>query len=99
MVARPPWAAAGATCILFTTGRGTPLGFPVPTVKISTNSALAQRKPGWIDFDAGVVLDGGFEAAEQALAARVLAIAGGAETAAERNDEREIALWKRGVTL
>ena len=46
-------AAAGATIILFTTGRGTPLGFPAPTIKIATNSALAAAKPGWIDFDAG----------------------------------------------
>ena len=92
-------AAAGATAILFTTGRGTPLGFPVPTVKIATNSALALRKPGWIDFDAGCVIDDGFEAAEAALLDTVIAIAGGAETAAERNGEREIALWKRGVTL
>ena len=46
-------AAAGATVLLFTTGRGTPLGFPAPTLKISTNSALAQAKPRWIDFDAG----------------------------------------------
>ncbi|WP_420138973.1 UxaA family hydrolase, partial [Sphingomonas sp.] len=50
-------AAAGATAILFTTGRGTPLGFPVPTIKIASNSDLAARKPGWIDFDAGQVLD------------------------------------------
>jgi altronate hydrolase len=45
-------AASGATMLLFTTGRGTPLGFPVPTVKISSNSDLAKRKPQWIDFDA-----------------------------------------------
>jgi altronate hydrolase len=92
-------AAAGATVILFTTGRGTPLGFPVPTVKIASNSDLAQRKPGWIDFDAGQVLTDGFEAAEEALIDRIVAIASGAETAAERNGEREIAFWKRGVTL
>ena len=92
-------AAAGATAILFTTGRGTPLGFPVPTIKISSNSTLAQRKPGWIDFDAGTVLDQGFEGAETALLDRLAAIASGAETAAERNGEREIAIWKRGVTL
>ncbi|GAA0679645.1 altronate hydrolase [Sphingomonas insulae] len=92
-------AAAGATAILFTTGRGTPLGFPVPTVKIASNSDLAARKPGWIDFDAGAVLAEGFEAAEAALIARICAIASGAPTAAERNDEREIAIWKRGVTL
>ncbi|QNQ09536.1 UxaA family hydrolase [Sphingomonas alpina] len=92
-------AAAGATAILFTTGRGTPLGFPVPTIKIASNSALAARKPGWIDFDAGRVLTEGFERAETALADMLCAVASGAETAAERNGEREIAIWKRGVTL
>ena len=92
-------AAAGATAILFTTGRGTPLGFPVPTIKIASNSELARRKPGWIDFDAGTVLDQGFEGAEATLLDRIAEIASGAETAAERNGEREIAIWKRGVTL
>lgn len=91
--------AAGATLILFTTGRGTPLGFPAPTMKIATNHALAERKPGWIDFDAGTVLDVGFEAAEAALVEAIVAVASGAPTAAERNGEREVALWKRGVTL
>jgi altronate hydrolase len=92
-------AAAGATIILFTTGRGTPLGFPVPTVKIASNSGLAERKKGWIDFDAGAVLSSGFDRAADALAARIVAIASGETTAAERNGEREIAIWKRGVTL
>ncbi|MEA3010693.1 MAG: altronate hydrolase [Sphingomonadales bacterium] len=92
-------AAAGATLILFTTGRGTPLGFPVPTVKIASNSALARHKRGWIDFDAGQVLKDGLEEAAELLAHRVAAIASGEETAAERNGEREIAIWKRGVTL
>ncbi len=92
-------AAAGATVILFTTGRGTPLGFPVPTIKIASNSALAARKPNWIDFDAGQVLNEGFTAAEDALAGLIGRVASGAETAAERNGEREIAIWKRGVTL
>ena len=92
-------AAAGATIILFTTGRGTPLGFPVPTVKIASNSDLAARKRGWIDFDAGTVLSDGLDAVAEALAARIAAIASGEESAAERNGEREIAIWKRGVTL
>ena len=91
--------AAGATLILFTTGRGTPLGFPAPTIKIASNSALAVRKKGWIDFDAGEVLALGFDAAADALTARIAAIASGEATAAERNGEREIAIWKRGVTL
>lgn len=92
-------AAAGATVILFTTGRGTPLGFPVPTIKIASNSDLARRKPGWIDFDAGAVLADGFERAGAALLDRIGAVASGEQTAAERNGEREIAIWKRGVTL
>ncbi|MES2988886.1 MAG: altronate dehydratase family protein [Pseudomonadota bacterium] len=92
-------AAAGATAILFTTGRGTPLGFPVPTIKIASNSDLAARKPGWIDFDAGQVLEDGMDMAADALLARIAEIASGKPTAAERNGEREIAIWKRGVTL
>ena len=92
-------AAAGATLILFTTGRGTPLGFPVPTVKIASNSDLAARKVNWIDFDGGSVLDQGLEQAGAGLLAELAGIASGRETASERNGEREIAIWKRGVTL
>ncbi len=91
--------AAGATVILFTTGRGTPLGFPAPTVKIASNSALANAKPGWIDFDAGTVLTGGMDAAGAALLNHIIAIASGETTAAERNGEHDIAIWKTGVTL
>lgn len=92
-------AAAGATIILFTTGRGTPMGFPAPTIKIASNSALAARKAGWIDVDAGQVLTHGADAADATLLETLIAVASGAETAAERNGEREIAIWKRGVTL
>lgn len=92
-------AAAGATVILFTTGRGTPLGFPVPTIKIASTTALAERKRGWIDFDAGRVLEEGIEPVADGLLARMASIASGQPTAAERNGEREIAIWKRGVTL
>lgn len=92
-------AAAGATMILFTTGRGTPLGFPVPTVKIASNSALAEAKAKWIDFDAGRVLYEGAEAVSDAFTDYLLAVASGEQTAAERSGQRVIALWKRGVTL
>jgi len=91
--------AAGATIILFTTGRGTPLGFPAPTLKIASNSVLAQRKAGWIDFDAGTVLDAGFDSAADALLELIAATASGAPTRAEANEERDIAIWKSGVTL
>jgi altronate hydrolase len=93
-------AAAGATLILFTTGRGTPLGFPVPTLKIASNSDLAQRKPGWIDFDAGRLIAGEpVEALERDMLELIVETASGRPTRAERNDEREIAIWKLGVTL
>jgi altronate hydrolase len=92
--------AAGATVILFTTGRGTPLGFPAPTLKLATNSGLAQRKPHWIDFDAGRIASGAdLDDTAAALMRLVLDTASGQPTRAEENDEREIALWKRGVTL
>jgi len=92
-------AAAGATMTLFSTGRGTPLGSPIPTLKLATNHDLAQRKPGWIDFDAALVLDEGMDAATDALMTRICAIASGEPARNERNGERDIALWKRGVTL
>lgn len=92
-------AAAGATLTLFSTGRGTPLGSPVPTMKLATNHGLATRKPGWIDFDAGSVIDRGIEVTTDALLDRICAIASGEPARNETNDEREIALWKRGVTL
>lgn len=91
--------AAGATVILFTTGRGTPLGFPAPTLKIASNSALAERKRSWIDFDAGTVIEDGLERATEDLLQLVIETASGRLTRAERNDEREIAIWKGGVTL
>ncbi|MGH7616963.1 MAG: UxaA family hydrolase, partial [Gemmatimonadaceae bacterium] len=93
---------SGATVLLFTTGRGTPLGFPVPTIKVSSNSEIAAKKPHWIDFDAGAVLDGSKTMAqlEDDLFALVLAVASGDTLANnEKSDYREIAIWKDGVTL
>lgn len=92
--------ASGATVLLFTTGRGTPLGFPVPTLKISSNSALGAAKPHWIDFDAGRVLAGvSMDAAAEELLQLVVDTASGKLARNEHNDEREIAIWKGGVTL
>ncbi|MEO8620171.1 MAG: altronate dehydratase family protein [bacterium] len=94
--------ASGATVLLFTTGRGTPLGFPVPTIKISSNSEIAARKPHWIDFNAGALLDGTQTMDELAdeLFAYVLDVASGNKrTNNEQHGYREIAIWKDGVTL
>jgi altronate hydrolase len=93
--------SAGAHMILFTTGRGTPLGLPVPTLKISSNPSLAARKPGWIDFNAGELLRDGVSPVQVAsdLIAMVLETAGGRPSRNEINGYREIAIWKEGVTL
>ena len=100
MVAVTNLTAAGCQIILFTTGRGTPLGAPVPTVKISTNARLAAKKPHWIDFDASPILDGiGFDELTDRLLDYVLSVANGAQTRNEVNGYRDIAIFKDGVTL
>ena len=94
-------AASGAHLILFTTGRGTPLGGPVPTLKISSNTRLYDLKPGWIDFNAGVLLDGiPLNDLAYDLFCLLLKIASGeAKAKNEVNGYREIAIFKDGVTL
>lgn len=93
-------AAAGANAIMFSTGRGTPLGSIVPTVKISSNSALAEKKSGWIDFNAGDILFGTpTDDAVLALYNELLDIAEGKPTSCETRGDKQIALLKRGVTL
>ena len=100
LVASTALAAAGCHMVLFTTGRGTPFGTCVPTVKLSTNSALAQKKPGWIDFDAGTLLGGdSMDALSQKLLQFVLQVAEGAGTKNELLNDRQIAIFKNGVTL
>ncbi len=92
--------AAGANLILFTTGRGTPLGFPVPTLKIASNSSLATSKSRWIDFDAGALLNGqSMQDLSNNLWKKILSTASGEPARNEENDYREIAIWKTGVTL
>lgn len=93
---------AGAHVLLFTTGRGNPMGFPVPTLKISSNSDLAARKPQWIDFNAGSLAEGtqSADVLTQALWRQILEVASGRlEAKNETRGQREIAIWKDGVTL
>src|SRR5690554_8612 len=101
LVSTTALTAAGAQLILFTTGRGTPFGAPVPTVKISTNSTIYKKKADWFDFDAGSLLSGN---SMEELAAKlfnyVLKMASGEiKTRNEENNYREIAIFKSGVTL
>ena len=97
MVAVTNLVAAGCHIVLFSTGRGTPLGGPVPTVKIATNSALAEKKPEWIDFNAGPMLAG--EDLADELFAYVVKVANGEETNNEKHGYREISIFKEGVVL
>ena len=100
LVASTALAASGCQIVLFTTGRGTPFGSFVPTMKISTNTPLATNKPGWIDFNAGVLAQ---DESMDSVAARfidfVLAAASGEPVNNEKNGYREIAIFKQGVTL
>ena len=88
--------ACGCHMVLFTTGRGTPLGGAVPTLKIASNTVLAEKKPHWIDFDAF-----GPDVQEKAdeLLQLIIEVANGKETKNEINGCREIAIFKNGVTL
>ena len=101
LVASTALAAAGCQLVLFTTGRGTPFSTFVPTLKVSTNSDLARRKPQWIDFDAGVLLDGtSMEELLQRFIAYIIDVASGKErTTAEVHGNAEFAIFKNGVTL
>ena len=100
LVASTALAVSGAQIILFSTGRGTPFGCPVPTIKISSNTPLAQRKSGWIDFDAGRLLDGmTLDELGNELLEKVLETASGEPTRNERNGFHDLAIFKKGVTL
>lgn len=100
IVSTTAMTAAGAQIILFTTGRGTPLGAPVPTIKIASNTGLARKKAGWIDFDAGAVLESGTDFLCPRLLQLIADVASGRKkTKNELNGYREIAIFKNGVTL
>ena len=93
-------SAAGAHMILFTTGRGTPLGAPVPTVKIATNNELAKKKENWIDFNAGRLLNEEARTVTNDLLQYVVKVASGEiRTKNELNGYAEISIFKDGVVL
>ncbi len=100
IVACTALAASGVHIILFTTGRGTPLGAPVPTVKVATNTNLATRKANWMDFNAGRLVDGEtMESVQEEFFDYVLSVASGRKTLNEINGYKEISIFKDGVTL
>ena len=100
LVASTALAAAGAHIVLFTTGRGTPFASPVPTMKISSNSALASKKNNWIDFNCGVLTeDTTLEQLSEQLFDYVLEVASGSPVKSEQAGFHDMAIFKQGVTL
>lgn len=92
--------AAGANIILFTTGRGTPLGASVPTIKVASNSRLAKRKSNWIDFNAGELIESNdFENMTEEIFKLLIDIASGRQTKNEQNGYRDISIFKDGVIM
>ena len=100
LVSSTALAASGAQIVLFTTGRGTPFASPVPTVKISTNTALSEKKQNWIDFDCGGIADDETICdCSERLFSYVLEVASGTKVCAETAGYHDMAIFKRGVTL
>lgn len=101
LIASTALAVSGAHIVLFTTGRGTPFGAPVPTLKIASNSELASKKQNWIDFDAGILAFGAKpDDVTNALYDLVRDVASGKkQTKTEQNGIRDLAIFKTGVTL
>ena len=100
LVAATALASCGCHIVLFTTGRGTPFGTFVPTMKIATNPDLARRKQNWIDFSAGQLVEGRtMQELVPEFIDKVLSVASGEQARNEANDYREISIFKNGVTL
>lgn len=99
LVASSALAAADCHLVLFTTGRGTPFGSFVPTVKVATNSTIYNHKKHWMDFNAGPLLEQPMNVILEAFIEKVIAVASGEKTRNEANGVREIAIFKTGVTL
>jgi len=100
LVASTALASAGCQIVLFTTGRGTPFGTFIPTMKISTNSNLYKNKQNWIDFNAGELVDGtDMKTLVKKFTEKIIAVANGEKTRNEENGYREISIFKNGVTL
>jgi len=100
LVAATALASAGCQLVLFTTGRGTPFGTFVPTMKIATNPTLAARKPNWIDFSAGQLVEGRtMQELLPEFIEKILRVASGELARNEENGYREISIFKNGVTL
>ncbi|MGK0468091.1 MAG: altronate hydrolase, partial [Clostridium sp.] len=100
LVASSALGAAGCQMVLFTTGRGTPFGSFVPTMKISTNTQIYKLKPHWIDFNAGsLVQDKSLEDLTEEFIQYIIEVASGKLINNEKNNFRELAIFKSGVTL
>ncbi|WP_136604283.1 UxaA family hydrolase [Paenibacillus dokdonensis] len=99
LVASSALAASDCHLVLFTTGRGTPFGSFVPTVKIATNNELFAKKGHWMDFNAGPLLEQPISEILEQFITYIIEVASGRKTRNEHNEVRELAIFKTGVTL
>ncbi|GHT85241.1 altronate hydrolase [Bacteroidia bacterium] len=100
LVASTALASSGCHLVLFTTGRGTPFGTFVPTLKVSTNTNLYQKKPHWIDFNAGTMVENeAIKDVSERFTDYIISVASGEKVNNEKNAYREIAIFKTGITL
>lgn len=99
LVAASALASSDCQMVLFTTGRGTPFGAYVPTVKVATNNQIFERKGHWMDFNAGQLLERPMEDVLKDFVQKIIQVASGEQTRNEENDVREVAIFKNGVTL
>ena len=100
LVASTALAAAGAHIVLFTTGRGTPFASPVPTVKVSTNNRLYEKKQNWIDFNCGTLVEGDtLTGLRDRFFDYVISVASGEQVKSEKAGFHDMAIFKQGVTL
>ena len=99
LVAASNLASADCQLVLFTTGRGTPFGSYVPTMKVATNTQIFEKKGHWMDFNAGRLLTEDKEVVLKDFIEKIISVASGEKTRNEENDIREVAIFKTGVTL
>lgn len=99
LVAASALAASDCQLVLFTTGRGTPFGSFVPTVKVATNNELFAKKGHWMDFNAGPLLEVPMADVLEEFIGYIIDVASGQKTRNEQNEVRELAIFKTGVTL